>query len=213
MRIPYYKETNLKPTLYDIYMQYHVEAKGIEVISEDGFRWMSKEDFSQLDSENIFTLSGNAFNTAINYYGSREFQTFFIKSKSAVAHIEDGYMSIYGEPDKELIYNMLCLMEELNIKRIIFACRKKIAGLSSTIREIKDVKEYHLRSGKFVEESVGNVYQIYNPKGKYFSNGPFQQCKICKNWFRYTTEEVTFFKEIGINGTKTCKRCKGRKVV
>lgn len=212
---PYYKEGNERPTGYDLYIQYQVELGNVESVLEEGYRCISGPDYYKLleKQDELFTLSHNDFNVKIDWYGSREFQTFWVKSKKAVAYIEDGYMSIYGEPDRELVANIFFMMEELDIKRIIFVSRKPITHLSSAIKEIKDVREYYLLFGKFTEGKVDNVYQIYNPKGKYFCNGPFQRCKICKNWFRYTTEELAFFRQNNINGTATCKRCKGRKVV
>ncbi len=128
--------------------------------------------------------------------------------------IKDGKAIIKGELTKELIDATIRTMVSFNIKRIIFQCyNPDIAKYSSAIKKIEDVREYRKEENGFVEYPVTDVYQIFNPEGIHFINGPFQKCKICKNWVRYSQEELDFFKEHDLKGTATCKRCKGRKVV
>ena len=102
-------------------------------------------------------------------------------------------------------------MKNRNIKRLIFTCTKSLQGFHG-VKEVKDVKIYHKLDGVFKEEAVEEVYQLYNKEGKEFINGPFQKCKICKNWFKFTESELQFLKEKELKGTCTCKRCKGRRV-
>lgn len=127
--------------------------------------------------------------------------------------LEDGHMTIFKNPTQDLINNLLEEMKVKNIKRLIFTCNKLLEGFYN-IREIKDIKVYYKTNGIFKEYIMeGQVYQLYNPEGKKFINGPFQRCKICRNWFKITESESEFLKEKGLEITKTCKRCKGRKVV
>jgi len=139
-----------------------------------------------------------------------------VKINGAKAFIEDGEMLILGEPSKMLIDNILAEMESKDIKRIVFTCSKgkELKNLHPALTEITGVKTYHkFRDGKFKEEEVRNVFQIHNPEGHDFYNGPFQKCKVCNNWFKFQLSELEFFEENKINPTRTCKECRGRKLI
>ena len=135
---------------------------------------------------------------------------FVLDVKGAL--IKDSRMVIY-DYNPETIERIITEMKKLNIRRIICMCYDDISLLSNSVRKLKEVRIYQKTDTSFKETAIGDVYQLYNPDGEIFINGPFQKCAICKNWFMYNKEELKFLESKGIKGTITCKRCKGRRVI
>ena len=215
----YYIKDGKLNSIADLLVQYMVELGEVTAVADGVNRYILKEDYDKINDMYPGYIDRPGFglmpaeDASPTFYGSVEFQTLRFRAGDCKATITDGHMITLGEPSKLLFDNAMKLMQVLKIKRIIFTCRRDLTGISEHVSEIKDVRMYHkLDRGDFSEEILTGVYQIYNDKGKHFLNGPFQQCNICKNWFMFGDNELEFFAKHEIARTRTCKRCKGRKV-
>lgn len=184
-----------------LYIAYLVEIGNVKPIIEDNDRFVLEADINNLD------ILGDILGTNAAF-GSREFGWFYIKVGADSIMIKDGNMNISGEFTKELVDRLIDLMKELNIKRIIAKTYKMIPqknAIHPAITSIRGVKLYQCIEEGFKELGVKNVYQFFNESGKHFVNGPFQKCKQCSNWFRFSEEEIRFMDS---NGIHICKRCR-----